>query len=321
MASRNLTNKSIERIARPKTGRTEISDIQKGLFLFLNRTGIRSWVVAYRVKGAGSGGKAGSRVKHTIGTFPTMTIEQARQEAQRINELAASGRDPKLEQDRSAQDREQNSVAAVSAAWLRAMAEGKIVGVRKRPASANTQRNREAILRLHVLPRLGHMTMDEVSPTVLGKVLQAIDDAGGPVDGVLKTVNGLWTFAEGRGLVDGVRPSARFRPRQAKQTEPRALSDDELRSIWRAAERIGHPMGSIVQLLMLTGQRRSEIGHAEWSWLDAERGILTIPQANVKNRAGDHEVVLAPASLAILERTRAIHDALSPPVTLCVHFD
>lgn len=47
----------------------------------------------------------------------------------------------------------------------------------------------------------------------------------------------------------------------------RVLTDDELRTVWKAAETTGGNFGKITQLLILTGQRRSEIGSLQTSWL------------------------------------------------------
>ena len=38
-----------------------------------------------------------------------------------------------------------------------------------------------------------------------------------------------------------------------------SLTDDELRSLWSATERLNYPLGPLVRLLLLTGQRKSEV--------------------------------------------------------------
>ena len=50
-----------------------------------------------------------------------------------------------------------------------------------------------------------------------------------------------------------------------KTSRDRVLTDDELRLIWHAADGL---FGSIVKLLILTGQRRSEVTQMEWAELD-----------------------------------------------------
>jgi integrase len=44
-----------------------------------------------------------------------------------------------------------------------------------------------------------------------------------------------------------------------KVRRKRILTDEELRAVWNAAGEIGGIFGAIVQLIMLTGQRRGEI--------------------------------------------------------------
>jgi integrase len=55
-------------------------------------------------------------------------------------------------------------------------------------------------------------------------------------------------------------------PRRAKVSRERVLSDVELVAIWKAAP--NNDYGRIVKLLMLTAQRREEIGGLAWSEID-----------------------------------------------------
>jgi integrase len=66
-----------------------------------------------------------------------------------------------------------------------------------------------------------------------------------------------------------------------QQPRDRTLSDNELKRVWRKAEEIGYPYGTIVQLLILTGQRSGEIAALRWDWIEAD--TLTIPAAIAKN--------------------------------------
>lgn len=46
---------------------------------------------------------------------------------------------------------------------------------------------------------------------------------------------------------------------QYKADADRALTDDELRAIWRATDRMTYPFGPYFKLMILTGQRRNEV--------------------------------------------------------------
>ncbi|MGF6430375.1 tyrosine-type recombinase/integrase [Bradyrhizobium sp. Pha-3] len=66
----------------------------------------------------------------------------------------------------------------------------------------------------------------------------------------------------------------------------RVLSDGELRAVWSAAGELGYPYGPIIRLLILTGQRRSEVGDAVWSEFDLAKREWTIPGARMKKKKG-----------------------------------
>jgi integrase len=77
----------------------------------------------------------------------------------------------------------------------------------------------------------------------------------------------------------------------------RVLTDTELAAIWRALGPDDY--GDIVRLLILTGQRREEIGALRWSEVDVDRGLLMLSATRTKNKR-QHEVPLAPMARGIL---------------------
>lgn len=79
----------------------------------------------------------------------------------------------------------------------------------------------------------------------------------------------------------------------------RVLSDDEIRALWRAAERIGYPYGPLWQLLLITGQRRSDVAEARWSEFDINNALWTIPPERFKSDS-THIVPLPQGAIDIL---------------------
>jgi integrase len=76
------------------------------------------------------------------------------------------------------------------------------------------------------------------------------------------------------------------------------LSDDELLAVWRGAEQLGFPFGIAVQLLILTGARREEIGQLKWS----EIADNTISLRGTRTKNGEpHDIPLSAPALALLE--------------------
>jgi integrase len=75
----------------------------------------------------------------------------------------------------------------------------------------------------------------------------------------------------------------------------RVLSDEELGEIWRAAGDAPSPYGSIVRLLILTGQRRGEVAGMTWGELSDDLASWTMPGERTKNGAA-HMVPLSAAA-------------------------
>ena len=69
----------------------------------------------------------------------------------------------------------------------------------------------------------------------------------------------------------------------APRSRDRVLHDEELRQVWEAATTFPFPFGSIVRLLILTGQRVGEISGLKWSWLDEHEMTITLPAEITKN--------------------------------------
>lgn len=79
----------------------------------------------------------------------------------------------------------------------------------------------------------------------------------------------------------------------------RALSDQEIRWVWKACDRINPVFGGIVKTLILTGQRRDEVAAMPKSELDMAAGRWTLAGARSKNGKA-HTVNLSDEALAVL---------------------
>src|SRR5262249_30217819 len=83
-----------------------------------------------------------------------------------------------------------------------------------------------------------------------------------------------------------------------------ALSNDHLRLIWTAAEQLGEPFGPFFRMLLVSGQRRGEVGEMTWGELDLSRELVwNIPAARMKAKR-PHEVPLSPAMVDLLTAWR-----------------
>src|SRR5690606_2590580 len=65
-------------------------------------------------------------------------------------------------------------------------------------------------------------------------------------------------------------------------TRERVLSEAELREVWQAC--VDDDYGGIVKLLILTGQRKTEIGDLVWTEINKAQRQIELPGARTKNK-------------------------------------
>jgi len=109
-------------------------------------------------------------------------------------------------------------------------------------------------------------------------------------------LSGFYSWAIERGDCEA-NPIVSIGPRAESNARDRVLSEGELVEVWRASK--DDDYGCIVRLLILTGQRRREIGDLSWSEVRTEDRQIEIPGERVKNHRA-HIVPLSDQALALL---------------------
>lgn len=90
------------------------------------------------------------------------------------------------------------------------------------------------------------------------------------------------------------------------------LTDGELQQVYQRAEETPFPFGPLVQLLLLTGQRRMEVGQMRRSWI--MDGSVTFPESFAKNKR-EHKFPLSPKAQVIIGALPDTGDLLFPAAT------
>jgi integrase len=250
-----------------------------GFGLMVTKTGSRSYVYQYR---------AGGRSRRM--TFPIkLGLDKARREARKAIGGVAGGGDP-LQERRKAAALAENSLQSICEEYLRR--EGK----RLRTATAI-----EAALKRLVYPKLGARQIDTIKRSEIVRLLDKIEDERGPVmpDRILSYLRAIMNWHATRSddfRSPIVRGMARTKPKE--RARERILSDDELRAVWKAAERFPGPLGYLLRFILLTASRRSEAADMPNTELSGDDWI--IPGARYKTKL-DHVVPLSQAARDLLE--------------------
>jgi integrase len=225
----------------------------------------------------------------TLGRHGAFTPDTARREAQRLLGIIASGSDPALAK---AEDRQK--LAETLGAELTRYLERKR-GALKPRAYAETERH----LMVHAKP-LHNLPLSKIDRRAIAVRLGEIETQSGPVarNRVRSSISAFFNYAIREGLID-LNPVAMTAKVDEGNGRDRVLSETELSAILGA---LGQDQFSeIVRLLILTAQRREEIGSLRWSEIDWERNLIVLPPDRVKN-SRLHQLPMSRQVRAILER-------------------
>jgi integrase len=95
-------------------------------------------------------------------------------------------------------------------------------------------------------------------------------------------LSALFVWAMGEGLCDANPVTGTNNPNSDAKPRTRVLKDAEIKAVWQTCIP-DDDFSRIVQLLLLTGCRRDEIGALEWSEVDLDAGTITFPERRTKN--------------------------------------
>lgn len=161
----------------------------------------------------------------------------------------------------------------------------------------------ERTLDLHLVSAIGHLPIAEVSRRDVLEILDRLMAEGKPgaCGNVRKATSRLFNYAADRGHL-AVSPVAgmRYRPLKKRTNCGRDLDDEELWAVWRASSEERAPARQLLQLLILTGSRRSEWADAGWSELDEDSRTLWIKPDRYKTGVA-HSVPLSGAAWGIVK--------------------
>lgn len=285
--------------ATPKASRYEIADsLQPGLRLVVQTSGAKSWCYRYEREDRKS-------VKVTLGraTGPgALTLQQARDAANDARRLRSTGGDPadrrraekraeaaRIEAEEREARRKDDTVEKVLGRYYTDHADGlksgnEVKRVLSRELKGWAKRRVDDIHRTDAIKLLDAV---KLRAPVQSKRLRAYARHffGWCVSKELVAVNPF----EGTATIKEV-------PRD------RVLTDDELRLLLIAIDRLEWPRRQFFHLLLLTAQRLNEVGSLEWPelTLTGDTPTWVLPGARSKN-GRSHTIPLAPAAVEILD--------------------
>jgi integrase len=279
-----LTKTLLSGLAAPETGkRLTIYDTQTPkLAVRMTHTGVKAFYVVKRLGGA--------MVWLKLGTFPDMTVEQARNEAGKVLGEFAKGDNP------AAVKRAVRAELTFSQAF-----DAFLTGKRKRdgsPISDKTKRDYSDLLRLY-LGGIKDKKLSEIERTEIKAVhIKTTKKSAAQADRVVAVVSAVFTYMLAQERFNGQNPATRIQKNPAPSRD-RFLQADELTPFFKAlSESRNETMRDFFLLALLTGARRANVSAMRWADVDLVAGVWRI--AKTKNGT-PQTVTLSPEAVAVLD--------------------
>jgi integrase len=279
MKVRVLTTKRLGRLTPTHDGRTiSIPDgVVPGLEVRYGRRGRPAYSFRYRFKD--------ERVRVKLGTYPVTSLADARDRAKEKLALVEKGVDPRYEPP---MEHTLNEVARLFFT--------QYLDARGRRSAAEVKR----MLNYDLLPALGIRPMKSIERRDVRDVLDDVQMRGSGVmaNRLLANTRKLFNWAVERDYVNS-NPCANLKPQTEEIGRDRVLSDDEIAAVWATCDRLGTTRCDVAKLLLLTGQRVSEVAGMMWSEIDEAAGSWRLSGTRTKN-GRYHIVPLSDIARAII---------------------
>lgn len=291
------------RAAKPQDRPYKLTD-SKGLYLHVMTNGTKAWRYRYRF--------AGKESTFTLGSYPQMSLEQARKARVETRSMLDEGTNPaeerkkqKQEVRRKAQKQQghgKDTFEHIAFEW---------VSQQKERWSRDHANAVIATLKADAFPSIGDHPVDAITPQMVLFILRNIESRGSLeiARKVLQRMNAVFRYAVQTGSATH-NPAAEMKGvlKTRKVTHRAALDvkdlPDFLRALVKADLHITTRLG--LEFVILTATRSGEVRGATWDEIDLEEAVWRIPAERMKMDT-PHTIPLSKQAIAILERVGKLY--------------
>ncbi|WP_210447678.1 tyrosine-type recombinase/integrase [Vibrio crassostreae] len=299
---KSITNKTLEALTVKKGVLSDTGE-NRGLRIACGKTGRKTFTYRYR-----SPESDGKLVQIKLGTFPDMSLEQARIKLREMKAIRERGICPKADLERQEQERRKLVKAErVNSITLKDVIDhylenyiqdrftssgGVIAGARK----AKGQKEVRRTLYVDIVNTLGDRSVMEIGKSDITHLIQGIIDRGAPVQAgsVLRELSSAYEYALGMDYLpeNFVNPALlainKFKKSKVKLTNnkgKRVLDHSELSRFikWLPDSSFSKNIRGILQITLWTGCRTGEICALEWKQIDFDKNTIYLTETKNGN--------------------------------------
>ncbi|MGJ3441430.1 integrase domain-containing protein [Pseudomonas sp. Je.1.5.c] len=264
-----------------------------GLQLRVRSNGSKLWNFNYRHP------ITKKRINMGLGTFPEVSLAQARKKTLDAREVLASGIDPKEIRDAELQAKKaatEHTLQNIATSWYE---------LKKDAVTPAYAEDIWRSLTLHVFPDLGGTPITSITAPKVISLLKPLETKGSleTVKRLTQRLNEIMTYGVNSGLIpaNALTGIGSVFKKPKKKNMP-ALHPDELNELMVAIANssIKRTTRCLIEWQLHTMTRPVEAATTRWADIDFEKRIWTIPAERMKKRC-PHTVPLTDQALAILE--------------------
>ncbi|MCK0142535.1 site-specific integrase [Aliiroseovarius sp. F20344] len=270
-----------------------------GLYLVVDPSGARRWIVRVTVKGQKNAKGAPLRTDFGLGGADVVTLNQARERALEYRRMAKSGLNPRYNAKREVPSFEELS---------------RQVHIDRLPTWKNPKHGQQWLntLRDYAFPKIGRMPVDAIGqPEVMMCLSPIWTDKHETAKRLAQRIKVVLDVAKAKGFRSGENPVTAVKEAQvlpkvkAKPQHHDAMPWRDVPAFYAELDKRTAMAAKALQFTILTAARTTEVLEMTWPEVDFETRLWTVPAERMKG-GKEHRVPLTDEMLAILEPLKAM---------------
>ena len=291
--SGKLTKKLIQNLGAGRHGDGN------GLYLVVDPSGARRWIVRVVVKGQRNKKGGPLRTDFGLGNADLVTLHQARERALEYRRMAKQGLNPRFHGKQEVPTFEEIA---------------QQVHIERLPTWKNAKHGQQWIntLRDYAFPKIGRMPVDSIGqPEVLMCLSPIWTEKHETARRLSQRIKTVLDVAKSKGFRVGENPiteikDAKVLPKvTAKPKHHKAMKWQEVPNLYLELKTRNAMAAKALMFTCLTGSRTSEVLEMEWSEVNLENHIWTCPAERMKGGV-THRVPLTAEMIEIIEPLQAM---------------
>jgi len=275
-----------------------------GLYLQISKSGNKTWFYRYQ--------KAGKDHKHGLGSYPTVTLDRARNKARACNVLRDKGIDPIEHKKQQVLDEELEKLKGIT------FEKCAIAYIDAHKAGWKNRKHEQQwrnTLKTYAYPYIGKLAVKSIDTGLVLKVLEPIwNEKTETATRVRQRIENILDWAKVRKYRSGENPALwrghldKILPKPTKVTKVKhfnAMPYVNVPKYFKKLRKTETLAAKSLAFIILTASRNGEARGATWDEIDLKKGVWELPSERMKADR-PHRVPLSKEAIKVLKEAKKL---------------